>query len=277
MPVIYDFSDLQSYMRAYMKARKQKQSAFSYRWLAKRLGLKSHAHVGAIVRGEKVATAKLMDQFFALMNLESGELLYAKALLGLQNAKTPEERQFFSKKIESLRGKEGQAKILPGGATKFIEKWYHAAILEMIGMSNWREDTKLIARRLRAEVTPSQVEASIKLLLKLGLVKRDDAGKLQRVAESFISTNNVPNAAIRMFHKQMLEKSIRAVDDFKVTERTLLGHTLPIDKSRLKEAQQLIFEFQKSLHNLMQTVDGDEIYHLSIQMFPLTQFEESPQ
>lgn len=46
---------------------------------------------------------------------------------------------------------------------------------------------------------------------------------------------------------------------------------MPIDSSRLAEAQQLIIEFREKFHAVMsQGGSANSIYHLGIQLIPLT-------
>lgn len=269
-PLIYRFNSFHEFLAAYFAVEKTRNARFSYRWLAKKLGFRSHTHLLRIVQGTDVPSPDVLAKLAELCGLSTEDLAFAKALLALQNAASPDERDFCSQKLSELR-RDSPATLIAQEAFEMVAQWHHVAIFEMICLPGFTDDPAWIAGRLGRAVTPEQVADSLMRFERLGLTMRTKNGKITRTSDAFTTAHNIPSAAIRSFHRQLLERALAAIDGEPVSRRSLFGHTMPIDSGRMAEAQQLILEFRQRFHAVMsKTGSPDSIYHLAVQLLPLT-------
>lgn len=245
----------------------------SLRWTAKRLGLKSHTFLLRLTSGEKVPTDELFTKLAALFTWSVDEYAYAKALLGLSVATKPDERDFFLRKLDDLR-REVPGVLLQLDAFESIAHWYHLAVFELSGLATFCGDPEWIVERLGNAISVDLARESLDRLLRLGLLRKANDGRIERAVRAFTTINNVPSSAIRTFHSQMLDRAREAMEVVPVDKRCFFGHTMPIEQSKLAQAQELIIEFRARFDKLMESKEADSVYHLAIQLIPLTRVQE---
>lgn len=266
---VYDFADFPSLLAGSLEWLKQANPKASLRWIAKRLGLKSHTFLLRLTRGDKVPSDELFAKFAALFGWSVDEYAYAKALLALSLATKPDERDFLLRKLDDLR-REVPGVLLQLDAFESIAHWYHLAVFELSRVEGFSGNVEWIAQRLGNAVSPEVVRDSLDRLLRLGLLRDAGDGRIERAVSAFTTPNNVPSAAIRSFHSQMLDRAKDALDAVPLAQRYFFGHTMPVDRSKLALAQDLIIEFRARFHKLMESKNPDSVYHLAVQFIPLT-------
>lgn len=268
-PSVYSFQDFAALFAAYVEWMKGINSKFSWRWLGKRLGLKSHTHIINFANGTKAPTDEMLVKISDLFGFSIEEYLYAKFLLGLQTARSDSEKIFFQEKLAEIR-RPLAIPVIPSDEFGVIAQWYHLVIFELIHLPDFESNAEWISARLRGAVAPEVVNEALDRLERLKLIRRDSSGKITRAAEGIFTTNNIPSGAIAMFHKQMLEQAAVAIETAAVSQRLFFGYTMPVDSSRTAEAQNLLIEFRNRFAILMEGGKADSVYHLGLQFFPTT-------
>jgi uncharacterized protein (TIGR02147 family) len=269
---IFRFPDFSSFVAHYVKSRKETDPSFSYRRFSRRLGLKSESLLRMVASGKRRASTDLVFRIGSVVGLDSRELEYAEALAGLQRSRGIEEKSRFAEKLRVLapEGPESQPKLIELDHLEFISSWYHVAILEMTELKDFRPDPEWIARRLGGSISIRAVVAAVERLKRVGLLKIDAKGGWARAAKSLKTPQNIPNRAVRGFHRQMIGKALEAIDAQDISERLVEGMTLTIDTAKLKAVAELAEEFRKKVAKVAQASSGDETYQLNLQFFRLT-------
>lgn len=177
-------------------------------------------------------------------------------------------------KLEHLK-RSGSTEHLQMDVFKTISSWYHFALIELLKRKG-SQNRSLFAKRLG--IAENEVEAAIARLKRLNLITQVGAG--WRVnQDTVIADYASPAEAIRNFHRQVMEKGLKALDQQSVDERYGSSSVLPIKVKSLKKAKELIQEFRIKLTNeISDHQEAEEIYGLSIQFFRLTEIitKETP-
>lgn len=147
----------------------------------------------------------------------------------------------------------------------FISDWYYLVIL------NWARvpGSKCSARWLstRVGISPAQAKEAIARLRRLGYI--DTAGgKLVRLAQNLHSTNEVPSAAIRKYHRQNFWLAERAQETVPFERRQISSFTVATDPVRIKRAKKMLVQFMDRLAEVLESDCPTEVYTVSTQMFP---------
>ncbi len=268
-PSVYSYSDFASLFQANVEWMKSVNSKFSWRWLGKRLQLKSHTHIINFANGSKSPSDEMLVKISDLFSWSIEEYLYAKYLLGLQTAKTEMERLFYQQKLAEIRRPE-PIPVLSHDDFGLIAQWYHLVIFELMNLPEFRDDPEWIASKLRHGISRETASDALDRLLRLGLIGRSADGSLKRLVDGIFTTHNIPSGAITLFHKEMLERGISTLSSAPVAERLFLGFTMPFDSSRVSEAETLLIEFRNRFALMMEGGKLDSVYHLGLQFFPCT-------
>jgi len=113
-------------------------------------------------------------------------------------------------------------------------------------------------------------------LQRAGLVQRKD-GRLIPCDESSSSILNIPTSrAHRNQQRQILEKAIDALELEPIKRRSQSSMTFAIDSTKIDEAKELIKKFRRDLGRFLSASENlDEVYHLSISLYPVTSQQSS--
>ncbi|MGZ3704230.1 MAG: TIGR02147 family protein, partial [Bdellovibrionota bacterium] len=112
-------------------------------------------------------------------------------------------------------------------------------------------------------------------LIDLGLL-RFERGRYRATSEESTTEMDIPSAAIRNFHSEILTKAGQALFRDSVQEREFLGATFAFSTEDLAEAKESIREFQQQFSERFNASrkKKDSVYQISIQMFRLDQKKE---
>ncbi len=117
---------------------KLKNPAFSLRAWAKKMEMKSHGPLHAILKKQRNIPKKLVPKLITTLKLTSKEAKYFEALVDYQRAKDSEEKEFYKEKLEKLSpSKLREFEDLE--AYKVITDPIHIAISEMTQLKNFQD------------------------------------------------------------------------------------------------------------------------------------------
>ena len=160
---------------------------------------------------------------------------------------------------------------LDGDTFSVISEWYHFAILNLAKLKNHRADAHWIATRLG--LTPLEARSALLRLERLGFLEIKN-GKLVRKIKSLNTTEGIPSAALRKFHKQNLLLALNSIDRDGVDDRYNTSITMAIDSSRLIAARKLFLKFRDSMCAYLESDNPDSVYTLAFQVFPVIRKEK---
>lgn len=257
----------QDFLLEEFKARRARNPNYSLRAYARDLGMPA-SKLSQNLRGLcGISVAKAETLADKLQLREQDRKLFL-ALVESQHARSRVARQQAATALESIR----RDKIDELNLEKFtaIRDWYHMAILEMTELSHFRADPQWMASRLDLPV--DVVKEAVTRLTELGLLNTEMPQWKQTAADLELPSGG-SSRAVREHHKQLLTKAMVAIDEVAVEDREYSSHTFAIAKSSLPEVKNLIREFQRKIARLSHGTVKDEVYALSIQLFPLLEKE----
>jgi len=90
---------------------------------------------------------------------------YFELLVLFQNSKTIDEKKIYIEILESLRPKIIKTlQSLSIEAFRIISDWYHAAILELVGLFDFQNDAGWIKNKLGNEISSQYISKAIILI-----------------------------------------------------------------------------------------------------------------
>ena len=152
-----------------------------------------------------------------------------------------------------------------------ISDWYHYAIVEVIRLSESRQDSKWIAKAL--SITTAEVDFALERLQRTGMLKIAPDGKRELASEGKFTNISQPfySSGHRKLQKQILQKAITALETVPIAKRDQTSMTMAIDTARIGEAKELIRKFRRDLASFLARGETrDQVYHLSVSLYPLT-------
>lgn len=243
------------FLREEFDRRVRANPRYSLRAFARDLGTSAGA-LSEVLRGRRPLSHKVAGRF-------------VKAL-GLGRAEANVLYSFIESVKRSENGRDTDRRQLNEDIFHLLAEWHHFAILNLMDTEGFLWEAGYIAKRLG--LTKAQADLSMRLLLKLGLVKK--SGSLIVPAHDFVlSTDDIPSAAVRAYHQGILEKARQALDLQSVNERDITGIGFAVDPAHIPRIKKEISDFQDQLSAKFSRGKRREVYFLETALFRLSKGE----
>jgi len=154
-----------------------------------------------------------------------------------------------------------------------VSDWHHFGILFAMRLKNYADgcaefgEAEFLSKTLK--VPPVDVESALARLVKLGAIEKQ--GSIHRALQDYVLTGNgVPSAAIRKFHRQVIQKALVAMESQAIDERYLNTMMMTIDSGDYPKMIEEIKTFYASMmkrYGKDKTQKGDQVYALALQFF----------
>ena len=260
-------TDFRLFLQDELLKRCRINSSYSLRAFSRTLQI-NPSSLSRMLRGEREISPVMQYRLGERLGLNPIELkTFSQASLQKNNKK---------KKSLGSEGSLTQANFnqLSLDAFSVISDWYHYAILELTYLESFNSSPKWIAKTLG--ITVSEVHAAVERLSRLGLLKITKKKQWINVRSN---TNVVPEmkaVAYRKLQKQVLEKALKALEEVPMERRDQSSMTMAVSTKRLPEAIEKITHFRRELCQFLeQDLKRDDLYQLSISLFPLTQWKDN--
>ena len=265
---IFDYMEYRNYLKDHYDCNKRSHTFFSFRYIALKTGLDASFYVKVLNKQKHIADTAvpaLVD--FLKFNKREGE--YFAALVHFNKAKNSDQERFYFEKLLSLR--TPPAKVLEKECYDYFSSWRNIALREELNIVSFKNDCADIAGKLLPPATPSQVRQSIKLLEKLGMVRKDDHGAFKPTDE-FITTDGVVKAmAVKSFQKEVCKLGMEAIDRVPKQDRDISTLTISTSRACLEAIRERLTEFRREIMDLVGKEEkAEEVYQINFQIFPLT-------
>ena len=178
---------------------------------------------------------------------------------------SPTEQLNLMSDVEN-KDKEAKKVQITEDKFKLISEWFYLAILSLGELPNAKADPRLIAKRLN--ITVSQANMALQRLERLEIIKIED-GFLKQIHPPFKTTDDIPSAAIKAYHTNVLNLAIEKLETVDVKHREYSAVTMAINSKNIEKAKEITRKYKKDMSKILETGKADRIYHLSIQLFPM--------
>ncbi|HEY8269771.1 MAG TPA: TIGR02147 family protein [Pseudobdellovibrionaceae bacterium] len=269
---IFRFNDAVDFLNYEFESKRIKNSRFSLRAWARQLGYENPSFLSHILKKDRSLKIDVAEKFTANLKLTGDAKKYFELLVLLKNSKTVDEKKIYLDILESLRPRSEKApQSLHLDAFRVISDWYHTAILELVELSDFKNDLEWIRARLGNEVSGQNISKAIQRLLKLELLEETSRGKLGRVKDNPVLLENfIPSDAIRHFHKQMIEKAKSAIEEQDIKERDIRGSMISVRTKDFSKIQEVIRKAHAEIIKYSCAGNGEELYQFNTQFFRIT-------
>ena len=271
---VFGYLDYRAFLRDFYNARKTKGRGFSYRSFSRKAGLKSPNYLKLVVDGERNLSSEMAERFAEACGLDDDEARYFVDLVAFNQATGLAERNKHYGKLTGYQ-RYRKAHKLDLAHAAYYSAWYMPAIRELAAHSEFRDDPAWIAEQLVPPISKLEAERSLQILIELGLLVRDGAGKL-RQADVLLSTGpETRGLHIATYHRGMMERAMASIDLVPPAERDISSLTFCLGANGLRSFKERVQRFRRELLELSALEDDPEqVVQMNFQLFPLSKSPE---
>lgn len=242
-------------LKRVFEEKKMRNPQYSLRTFASRLGISSGA-LSEILKGKRELSLKQKLKIVDKLEL------------------SPEERQnFISEETKPhLKVAQEEAYRLNDDEFHLISDWWHFALLNLISTKGFQPKMTWLGKRLG--LPRDLVKQAWERLIRLGHVKKNSRGQIVRKHPRFHTTEDIVNLSLQRSHLKDLELIDNALLNVPIDMRHTSSMTFAVERKDVKKIKNAITSFHQEIMDLYESKKGDEVYRLSVSLFPLTQIDK---
>jgi uncharacterized protein (TIGR02147 family) len=270
MPNIYNYLDYRAYLLAFYREEKAKNPHFSYSVMAQKAGLRSKSFLKLVIDGKKNLTDSSVQQVNKVINLTGKSFSYFCDIVAFNQARSTADRDCLLQRLFSYR-KRNPARLVLQKQYDFYAKWYHNTIRELVCHADFTGDFRNLGALVRPVISARQARESVRLLLRLGLIKKDGERYIQ--TSPIITTGDeVLSVAVRNFHEQNMNLAAQSMDNCPADERDISCLVLGLSNEGVQRIKAETRAFRKKLLAIAQEDrNAGRVYHYNMQFFPTSE------
>ncbi|MBN2037102.1 MAG: TIGR02147 family protein [Chitinispirillaceae bacterium] len=271
MKALFEYFDYRAFLRDYYALKKSQTRYFSYRYFARKAGIKSPVFFKEVAEGKKNLSRSMIEKFCAALQFNEKEATYFKYLVLFDQAKTGKEKQEHYVVLRSMENAKSE-KALNADQYDYFSTWYNVVIRELVTLFDFRDDFELLAEAVLPPIKTREAKTAVDLLLKLGLIKKRQDGTYEQIDSAITAESGVASLAIRQFNKTMAMHAVAAIEDLPKTERSVSGITIGISPAMYDIISAEMAAFKDRIVTLVSRDEKcDRVYQFNMQLFPMSQ------
>ncbi|MDD5672803.1 MAG: TIGR02147 family protein [Chitinivibrionales bacterium] len=269
MKSVFQYIDYRQFLQDYYKEKKAMTRFFSYRYFCRKAGISSPVFLKLVMDGKSNISVAMIDKFARALDLNKQESRFFKHLVLFNQSRNAEEKQDHYSVLVTMNNNVSRH-VLGSEQFEYLRKWHTVVIRELICQYAFNDDFAALAVAVVPPISRREAESSVRLLLRLGLIVRQDDGIYRQVDRALATNREIAGPAIRAFNKTMIDLANRAVDTIENTERNVSGSTVGLSKSSYDILCAEIEAFKDRIATIVHnTTQADRVYQLNVQLFPV--------
>lgn len=238
--------------------------------LAQLLGYRSPRLIAMIEKGQRAPSDEFLTRLATKAALTTKQREYLELLARKKDPALPE-------KLETLRKESREPRVFPEETFRFMSDWRNMVLLQLF-LTSKGENLKpeRLKKRLKADLSVGDIEKSLELLLRLGVIAPQDDGYVFVPAELQATQDNIPSKARQDHHLAMMEQAKEALHRDLFDQRDMNSYTFRAPADRLQEMKSDVLEFLIKMNSKYHTKDARDVFQLNIQLFSHTRPEIPP-
>jgi uncharacterized protein (TIGR02147 family) len=268
---VFDYLDYRQFLKDFYYYKKKKSHFFSYRYMSQKLGVDS-SMVIKVIQGKRHIASNSFEKMTQLCAFNEGEAEYFENLVLYCKAKSEAAQKNQLDRLILLKGVH--KKTISDDHYEFFRNWYHQAVRIFLHLNPTLIDTKEIGDSMIPSLSEAQVKESLRLLQNLGFVRFEDGCWV--LNDGIVTTGeNWVGSEINDFQVQTQKLGLEAIERFEKKDRDISTLTVSLGEKSLEEIRILTREYRQSVLRVLEKDDEyDRVFHLNIQLFPMSKLRK---
>jgi uncharacterized protein (TIGR02147 family) len=267
-PNIFSYNDFRKFLSDFYAFRHGGDPTFSKAYICRELGLpNSRSYFQDVLNGKPVSELKV-TLFIKLVKLDNDEARYFRVLVRFNQCNDPEEKELLLDQLVTLN--RTPQRVLSAGAFSYYKEWYHSVVKAVLEVVDFKDDYADLAKRVLPPITTRQARASIKLLLDLGLIAKNELG-FYKPTDKVISTGPFAgDDIVRQFQVKCFDAARFAIVNSDKQPKRILTKTISISGAGYRRLEKRLEKFSAEIRTIVHKDElrADKVYQLAIALFP---------
>jgi len=270
-PNVTEYIDYRRYLKDVYHASKQnKRESLSFRAFSLRAGFSSPNYLKLVMDGQRNLSLEGAQKFANALGLNKTEREYFTTLVLMNQADSSEEKEIAYRKLLQI-ARFKKTKQLEKNQFEYCAEWYHSVIRELVTNPQFDGTAQWLANRISPQITLSQAERSLELLVKLGFLKKENGANYVQSAPVVTTGAEVVSLALYRYHMELLDLARRSLEHVPAEKRDMSSMTLGVSAKKIPLIKKRIQEFrQEILQMVSDDKQAEEVCQLCLYFFPMS-------
>ncbi|WP_295053712.1 TIGR02147 family protein [uncultured Fibrobacter sp.] len=264
---IFDFTRFRKFLAEYQERRQAAEPSFSRTEFCNLLGLpNTRSYFNDVVQGKRV-TDNMRERFINVIGLKGNEAKYFEAMIDFDQGKTAQVREAAFDAMMRLN-KNPQAIVDPD-SYEFFGNWYNSTVYAILEVMDVADDVSELASKIFPPVSEKKLQASLKLMQKMNLVRKNESGFWKPTKDSLATVQQSKSQMVLQFQKQCLELSKQALESAGKESRDMTTFTFSVSKKAQKQVEVAAEKFKVQIRHIV-TADSEKpeiVEHINLHVF----------
>lgn len=271
---VFRYQDYRSFLREFYERNKQLKGGYSLRAFSRGTGLRSPNYLKLVMDGARNLTQPMALRFAEGCGLTGNAVEYFCELVAFNQARVARERELHYERLTRF-SRFRKVHKLDVAQSEYHSEWYIPVIRELATRADFRDDPTWIAKMLSPPISPAQAKRALRVLLDLGLLLRDESGRLLQAQELLETPPGQLGHHVVEFHRTMMTLAAESLDRVPRDEREIASLTLCISNDQFVQLKGELSQFRSRLLQRYQaSAESRRVVQLNFQLFPLSQAGE---
>jgi uncharacterized protein (TIGR02147 family) len=271
---VFRYRDYREFLAAFYT--QGKAAGLSYRGFARSAGLGAPNYLKLVIEGKRNLSAEMAERFARACRLNAESTEYFTLLVAFNQATGDVERNSLHEALSRF-ARFRSSQRLDLAQKEYHSSWFIPAIRELVSCAGFREDAAWIAEQLEPSISEKDAAHALEVLCRLGLLERDESGKLVQATRAVSTGEQASGLYIRNYHAEAMQRAVFAMHHLPAEERYISALTLSASPATLAEVRRRVIELRQQLIALC---DADpaasRVVQLNLQLFPLSRSIGTP-
>ena len=269
--MVFDYLDYRKFLADFYAAKKARRGSFSMQVMALKAGMDT-SNLAKALAGKRHIPPSAIARFREVCGFGEDEQTHFARLVAWQKARDPAKAKAVFERI--VKSQRARPHIVDGRKYDYYSRWYYIAVYTLLECMDFRgtpREYRALATRLNPALTLEEARESVDLLLQLGLVAVDDAGRHVPVQKSISTGERWKSYAVEKFQAETLDLSKRSLEAIPKEERDISTLTFSATREELETLKKLTKDYRRSIVELISSgKGGGRVYQMNLQLFPLS-------
>lgn len=268
---IFSYTDYRQFLRDMYQSLKTQNPNFSHRRFSQLAGFASPNVLKVVMDGNRNLSHKSIHRFSQALKLNAKERRFFELLVHYNQAPSQQQARHYYQQLMAVPESHTHQQLAQE-QYDYMSQWFYPAIAELANLEDFKEDPLWIAHRLQKKLTPTEASEALVTLQNIGLLARDDKGRLRPAHPSITTGPEVATMAAFRFYEQGLELAKAALNRQPEDWREFGTIVTSVSANQIAKLKELIRDFRKTVvHYLSQEPETPSaVCQVNVQMFTLT-------
>lgn len=285
MPEISQYMDYRKFLADFYAFKRDQTKKdirpYNYQMFSAAANIKSPQYLRLIIEGKRNLSIDMVAKFAKALNLQKEQTEELKNLVNYTQATDPSERNRFLKELMEKRvNQQIKSGEIDSKAWEKVPSWVTWVIFSMVDQKDVNFEPAQLKQLLGEKATLDEITESLNKLLEAGeLVKDPETGKIKRARPLMENADNIPVALVKKLQAELLYLGMESLFQDDPTDREFGTVTLSLTKAEFEEIKFKLRQMRKQMtkdNSIARSQgEGDRIYQLNVQLFPVTKKVEN--